>query len=91
MLAVILFLNLISSLDTNRRMSKDVLNTDKLNDKRKMSENNERKNTQETMVALVPKDESENSKESLQPNGSNKEIQDREQKTREKGKNENGV
>ena len=71
----------------NRRMSKDVLSTDKLNDKKRLTENNARKDTQQTMVAMVSKDEAENSKEPLQPNGSNNETQEREQKHRETEKN----
>ena len=73
--------------DPNRRMSKDVLSTDKLNDKKRHIENTTRKDTQQTMVPLVSKDEAENSKEPLQPNGSNNETQEREQKHRETEKN----
>ena len=55
-----------------------------------MHEDNQRKNTQETMVALVSREEHENSNEVLQPNGSKNEIEDGEQKQHENGKNENG-
>ena len=78
---------MIFPLDPNRRMSKDVLSTDKLNDKKRHTEKTTRKDTQETMAPLVSKDEAENSKEPLQPNGSNNETQEREQKHRETEKN----
>ena len=81
------FYFLIFPLDPNRRMSKDVLSTDKLNDKKRHTEKTARKDTQETMAPLVSKDEAENSKEPLQPNGSNKETQEREQKHLETEKN----
>ena len=55
-----------------------------------MHEDNQRKNTQESMVALVSREEHENSKEVLQPNGSKNEIEGTEQKQYENGKNENG-
>ena len=59
---------------------------DKLNEKKKKQEDNERKVTQETGVTLVSKDKDG---QELQQNGSTNETEDREQK-HENGTNELG-